>query len=87
MAQQPAREGRPVGGAVDVRFGQVGVARVGLACADPTSILRDLTERVAEAPGFFRRTASVLDLSVLVRKVPGGHPKSPTCGRLKIPHP
>jgi septum site-determining protein MinC len=69
MAQQPAREGHHVGGAVDVRFGQVGVARVGLTCADPANILRDLTERVAEAPGFFRHTASVLDLSVLVRKV------------------
>ena len=68
-SQPPSRDRRPEVGAVDVRFGQVGIARVCLACADPAVILRDLAERVAEAPAFFRRTASAVDLSRLGRQV------------------
>jgi septum site-determining protein MinC len=61
--------------AVEVRFGQVGLAQVRIRTTDAGSILDELTGRVAAAPQFFERTAVCIDLSAL--------DKEPTLGQLR----
>ena len=51
--------------AVEIRFGQVGLAQVRIRTTDAGAILDELTGRVAAAPQFFERTAVCLDLSAL----------------------
>jgi septum site-determining protein MinC len=51
--------------AVDIRFGQVGLAQVRIRTTEPGAILDELTGRIATAPHFFDRTAVCLDLSAL----------------------
>ena len=51
--------------AVEIRFGQVGLAQVRIRTTDAGVILDELTGRVASAPQFFERTAVCLDLSAL----------------------
>lgn len=52
--------------ALEIRFGQVGLAQLRLRTTDPSAILDELTGRIASAPpGFFLRTAVCLDLSAL----------------------
>jgi septum site-determining protein MinC len=51
--------------ALEIRFGQVGLAQVRLRTIDPGAILDDLTGRIASAPQFFERAAVCLDLSAL----------------------
>jgi septum site-determining protein MinC len=51
--------------ALEIRFGQVGLAQVRLRTTDPGAILDDLTGRVAAAPQFFERVGVCLDLSAL----------------------
>jgi len=51
--------------AVEIRFGQVGLAQVRIRTTDAGTILDELTGRVASAPQFFERTAVCLDLSAL----------------------
>jgi septum site-determining protein MinC len=51
--------------ALEIRFGQVGLAQVRLRTTDPGAILDDLTGRIAAAPQFFERAAVCLDLSAL----------------------
>jgi septum site-determining protein MinC len=51
--------------AIEIRFGQVGLAQVRIRTTDPGAILDELTGRVATAPNFFERTAVCLDLSAL----------------------
>jgi septum site-determining protein MinC len=51
--------------ALEIRFGQVGLAQVRLRTTDPGAILDDLTGRIASAPQFFERAAVCLDLSAL----------------------
>jgi septum site-determining protein MinC len=51
--------------AVEIRFGQVGLAQVRLRTVDAGTLLDELTGRVATAPHFFERTAVCLDLSAL----------------------
>ncbi|MEP7242129.1 MAG: septum site-determining protein MinC [Gammaproteobacteria bacterium] len=53
--------------AVEIRFGQVGLAQVRIRTTDPGAILDELSGRVATAPKFFERTAVCLDLSGLER--------------------
>ena len=54
--------------AVEIRFGQVGLAQVRLRTVDAGTILDELTGRVAAAPQFFERTAVCLDLSALEKE-------------------
>jgi septum site-determining protein MinC len=54
--------------AVEIRFGQVGLAQVRIRTTDPGIILDELTGRVASAPQFFERTAVCLDLSALEKE-------------------
>jgi septum site-determining protein MinC len=61
--------------AVEIRFGQVGLAQVRIRTTDAGTILDELTGRVASAPQFFERTAVCLDLSALE--------KEPTVGELR----
>lgn len=52
--------------ALEIRFGQVGLAQLRLRTTDPSAILDELTGRIASAPpGFFLRTAVCLDLSAM----------------------
>lgn len=51
--------------AIEIRFGQVGLAQVRIRTVDAGTILDELTGRVAAAPQFFERTAVCLDLSAL----------------------
>lgn len=51
--------------AIEIRFGQVGLAQARLHTTDPGAILDELTGRVATAPHFFERTAVCVDLSAL----------------------
>lgn len=51
--------------AVEIRFGQVGLAQVRIRTTDAGTILDELTGRVASAPQFFERTAVCLDLGAL----------------------
>jgi len=60
--------GAPLQSAIDIRFGQVGLAQVRIRTTDPGAILDELTGRVATAPRFFERTAVCLDLSALDRE-------------------
>lgn len=65
---KPAEELRTAAGstaALEIRFGQVGLAQVRLRTTDPGAILDDLTGRVATAPHFFERAAVCLDISAL----------------------
>lgn len=61
--------------AVEIRFGQVGLAQVRIRTTDAGTILDELTGRVASAPQFFERTAVCLDLSALE--------KEPTAGEMR----
>ena len=61
--------------AVEIRFGQVGLAQVRIRTTDAGTILDELTGRVASAPQFFERTAVCLDLSALE--------KEPTAGEMQ----
>jgi septum site-determining protein MinC len=54
--------------AVEIRFGQVGLAQVRIRTTDAGKILDELTGRVASAPQFFERTAVCLDLSALEKE-------------------
>ncbi|MET0534564.1 MAG: septum site-determining protein MinC, partial [Steroidobacter sp.] len=54
--------------AVEIRFGQVGLAQVRIRTTDAGVILDELTGRVAAAPQFFERTAVCLDLSALEKE-------------------
>jgi septum site-determining protein MinC len=54
--------------AIEIRFGQVGLAQVRLRSVDPGTILDELTGRIATAPNFFERTAVCLDLSALEKE-------------------
>lgn len=51
--------------AVEIRFGQVGLAQVRIRTTNPGAILDELSGRVATAPKFFERTAVCLDLGAL----------------------
>ena len=54
--------------AVEIRFGQVGLAQVRIRTVEAGTILDELTGRVAAAPQFFERTAVCLDLSALEKE-------------------
>jgi len=54
--------------AVEIRFGQVGLAQVRLRTVEAGTILDELTGRVAAAPQFFERTGVCLDLSALEKE-------------------
>ena len=54
--------------AVEIRFGQVGLAQVRIRTTDTGAILDELTGRDAAAPQFFDRTAECLDLSALEKE-------------------
>lgn len=54
--------------AVEIRFGQVGLAQVRLRTVEAGTILDELTGRVAAAPQFFERTAVCLDLGALEKE-------------------
>ncbi len=51
--------------AVELKFGQVGVASVCLREIDPGVLLSELALRIAAAPNLFRRAPLILDLSRL----------------------
>ena len=51
--------------AVELKFGQVGVASVSLRDADPRVLLAELALRIAAAPNLFQRAPLILDLSRL----------------------
>lgn len=51
--------------ALDLRFGQVGIANVRVRNADPGALQQSLQLRVAEAPALFARAPVVIDLSFL----------------------
>lgn len=51
--------------AVEIRFGQVGLAQVRIRTTDAGTILDDLSGRVAAAPQLFERSPVCLDLSAL----------------------
>lgn len=55
----------PQATAIEIRFGQVGLAQARLHTTDPGAILDELTGRVATAPHFFERTAVCVDLGAL----------------------
>jgi septum site-determining protein MinC len=61
--------------AVEIRFGQVGLAQVRIRTTDEGAIVDELTGRVAAAPQFFERTAVCVDLS--------GLDKEPTTSELR----
>lgn len=54
--------------AVEIRFGQVGLAQVRIRTTEAGIILDELTGRVASAPQFFERTGVCLDLSALEKE-------------------
>lgn len=54
--------------AIEIRFGQVGLAQARIRSTDPGAILDELSGRVAAAPQFFDRTAVCLDLSALEKE-------------------
>jgi len=62
-------------GAIDVRFGQIGLIQLRLRTTDAAAILDDLNGRVASAPRFFHRTAVGVDLAYL--------PKAPEVAELR----
>lgn len=51
--------------AIEIRFGQVGLAQARVRSTDPGAILDELSGRVAAAPQFFKGAAVCLDLSLL----------------------
>jgi septum site-determining protein MinC len=51
--------------ALEIRFGQVGLAQMRLRTTDPGVIVDELTGRIAAAPRFFERAALCLDLGAL----------------------
>jgi septum site-determining protein MinC len=51
--------------AVELKFGQVGVASVSLRDVDPRVLLAELALRIAAAPNLFQRAPLILDLSRL----------------------
>ena len=54
--------------AIEIRFGQVGLAQLRLRTVEPGAILDELTGRIATAPNFFERAAVCLDLSALEKE-------------------
>jgi septum site-determining protein MinC len=54
--------------ALEIRFGQVGLAQVRIRTVEAGTILDELTGRLAAAPQFFERTAVCLDLSALEKE-------------------
>jgi len=55
--------------ALEIRFGQVGLAQLRLRTTDPAACVDELTGRIASAPpGFFERTAVCVDLTMLERE-------------------
>jgi septum site-determining protein MinC len=51
--------------ALEIRFGQIGLAQMRLRTTDPGVIVDELTGRIAAAPRFFERAALCLDLGAL----------------------
>lgn len=51
--------------ALEIRFGQVGLAQARIRTTDPGMIVDELTGRIAAAPQFFERAAVCLDLGAL----------------------
>ena len=62
--------------AIEIRFGQVGIAQARLHSLEPGAILDELTGRVATAPHFFERAAVCVDLS--------GLDKEPTANEVRV---
>lgn len=58
--------------AVEIRFGQVGLAQVRLRSVEPGAILDELSGRIATAPNFFERTAVCLDIGALEKEPNAG---------------
>jgi len=54
--------------AIEIRFGQVGLAQLRLRTVEPGAILDELTGRIATAPHFFERAGVCLDLSALEKE-------------------
>ncbi len=65
MNARPAGPSAAVLEAVDLRFGQVGIANVRVRSADPAALREALEVRVREAPALFGRAPVVVDLSFL----------------------
>lgn len=65
MNARPAGTGPENLEAVDLRFGQVGIANVRVRSADPDALRTALERRVHEAPALFERAPVVVDLSFL----------------------
>lgn len=51
--------------ALEIRFGQVGLAQARIHTTDPGTLLDELSGRIATAPQFFERAPVCLDLSAL----------------------
>jgi len=51
--------------ALEIRFGQVGLAQARIRTTNPGTIVDELTGRIAAAPHFFERAAVCLDLGAL----------------------
>lgn len=58
--------------AIEIRFGQVGLAQARVRSTDPGAILDELTGRVAAAPQFFKDAAVCLDLTLLEKPPEAG---------------
>lgn len=58
----------PQATAIEIRFGQVGIAQARLHTTEPGPILDELTGRVATAPHFFERAAVCVDLNALEKE-------------------
>jgi septum site-determining protein MinC len=54
--------------ALEIRFGQVGLAQMRIRTTDAGAILDELSGRIAAAPRFFERAALCLDLGALDRE-------------------
>ena len=54
--------------AVEIRFGQMGLAQIRIRTTDTGAILDELTGRVVSAPQFFDRTAVCVDMSALEKE-------------------
>jgi len=65
MSARPVAASPEVLEAVDLRFGQVGIANVRVRNADPEALRASLEVRVREAPSLFERAPVVVDLSFL----------------------
>lgn len=65
MSVAPAATNAEILEAVDLRFGQVGIANVRVRNADAAALQASLEARVREAPTLFERAPVVVDLSFL----------------------